>query len=99
MGLIETLPLRLCFATIRPPDIKFQPGVSTILVSLANIENIQQISFLNDGAQGDLTVSTSNADVPDSSPQWQRVAQSCHVTGSRLDQDWSGGSEIRSTES
>jgi hypothetical protein len=50
-------------------------GVSSVLVSLANIENIQQISFLNDGAQGDLTVSTSNADVPESSPQWRRVAQ------------------------
>ncbi len=29
-------------------------GVSSILVSLANIENIQTISFLNDGAQGEL---------------------------------------------
>src|SRR4051794_34827892 len=35
-------------------------GVSSVLVSLANIENIQQISFLNDGAQGEFTVSASN---------------------------------------
>jgi hypothetical protein len=50
-------------------------------VSLANIENIQQISFLNDGAQGDFTVSTSNADVPDRSPQWRRVAQNAMSQG------------------
>jgi hypothetical protein len=50
-------------------------GESSTLVSLANIENIQAISFLNDGAQGEYTVSLSNADRRDSSPPWQRVAQ------------------------
>jgi len=65
------------------PTTGFQipAGVSNVLVSLANIENIQQISFLNDGAQGDFTVSTSNADVPASSPQWRRVAQSSMSPG------------------
>lgn len=56
-------------------------GVSSILVSLANIENIQAISFLNDGAQGDYTISTSNADLPDNSPEWRRVAQSAMSQG------------------
>lgn len=48
-------------------------SASSILVSLPNIENIQSVSFLNDGAQGDLTIAISNADVPDSSPEWRRV--------------------------
>jgi hypothetical protein len=48
------------------------PGESSILISLPNIENIQSVSFLNDGAQGDLTIAISNADVPDSSPEWRR---------------------------
>ena len=56
-------------------------GGSSILVSLANIENIQAISFLNDGAQGDYTISTSNADLPDNSPEWRRVAQSAMSQG------------------
>lgn len=49
-------------------------GRSTILVSLANIENIQSISLLNDGAQGDITIATSNANVPANSPEWHSVA-------------------------
>ncbi len=56
-------------------------GGSSILVSLANIENIQAISFLNDGAQGEYTISTSNADLPDNSPEWRRVAQSAMYQG------------------
>ena len=56
-------------------------GVSSILVSLANIENIQAVSFLNDGAQGEYTVSTSNADLPDSSPEWRRIGQSAMSQG------------------
>ena len=48
-------------------------GASSILISLPNIENIQSVSFLNDGAQGDLTIAISNADVPDSSPEWHHV--------------------------
>ncbi len=56
-------------------------GVSSILVSLANIENIQAISFLNDGAQGDYTIATSNADLPDNSPEWRRLAKSALSQG------------------
>jgi hypothetical protein len=48
-------------------------GASSIVVSLPNIENIQSVSFLNDGAQGNLTISISNADVPDNSPEWHQV--------------------------
>ena len=50
-------------------------GASSILVSLSNIENIQSISFRNDGAQGDFTVAISNADVPENSPEWHRVGK------------------------
>lgn len=56
-------------------------GASSILVSLANIENIQAVSFLNDGAQGDYTIATSNADLPDNSPEWRRVGQSAMSQG------------------
>jgi hypothetical protein len=56
-------------------------GVSSILVSLANIENIQAISFLNDGAQGEYTIATSNADLPDNSPEWRHVGQNAMPQG------------------
>ena len=49
-------------------------GRSTILVSLANIENVQSISLLNDGAEGAITIATSNANVPANSPEWHNVA-------------------------
>ncbi|HEY3662846.1 MAG TPA: hypothetical protein VGL24_06800 [Chthoniobacterales bacterium] len=48
-------------------------GASSILVSLSNIENIQSVSFLNEGAQGEMTIAISNADVPENSPEWRRV--------------------------
>ena len=51
-------------------------GESSILISLPNIENIQNVSFWNDGAQGALTIAISNADVPESSPEWRRVEKS-----------------------
>lgn len=49
-------------------------GKSSLLVSLASIENIQSISFLNDGARGDLSIAISNADVPANSPEWREIA-------------------------
>ena len=48
-------------------------GKSSILVSLANIENIQSISLLNDGTKGNLSIAVSNADVPASSPEWREL--------------------------
>lgn len=56
-------------------------GASSILVSLPNIENIQSVSFLNDGAQGDLTIAISNADVPENSPEWHRVEKGAMSQG------------------
>ena len=48
-------------------------GKSSILVSLASIENIESVSLLNEGAQGSLSVATSNAAVPNDSPEWHVV--------------------------
>ena len=56
-------------------------GASSILVSLPNIENVQTISFRNDGTQGNYTIAISNADVPENSPEWRRVAQSAMSQG------------------
>jgi hypothetical protein len=50
-------------------------GASSILVSLANIENISAISFVNYGAQGDLAIATSNAAVASNSPEWRRTGK------------------------
>jgi hypothetical protein len=53
--------------------VQIPAGASSLLVSLPNIENIQSVSFLNDGAKGDLAISISNADVPENSPEWYDV--------------------------
>lgn len=50
-------------------------GTTTLLISLSKIENIESMSFLNHGAKGDLTISTSNAKLETDSPQWHTVAQ------------------------
>ncbi len=57
------------------PTIGYQlpAGQSSILVSLANIENIEKVSLLNEGAKGSLTIAVSNADVPANSPEWREV--------------------------
>jgi hypothetical protein len=56
-------------------------GASSILISLPNIENIQSVSFLNDGAQGDFTIAISNANVPDRSPEWHRIEKGAMSQG------------------
>jgi hypothetical protein len=56
-------------------------GASSILISLPNIENIQSVSFLNDGALGDLTIAISNANVPDRSPEWHRIEKGAMSQG------------------
>ena len=73
-------------------------GASSILVSLSNIENIQSISFLNEGAQGDYTIAMSNADAPDNSPEWQRVVRNTMSSGRCFGKDRLGRSEIRQVE-
>ncbi len=60
---------------------RLSAGASSILVSLPNIENIQSVSFLNDGAQGEMTIAISNADVPENSPEWHRINSSVLVQG------------------
>jgi hypothetical protein len=56
-------------------------GASSILVSLPNIENVETISFRNDGTKGDYTIAISNADVADNSPEWRRVVQGAMSQG------------------
>jgi hypothetical protein len=50
-------------------------GRTTLLVSLSAIENVDNISFLNDGARGDVTVASASAKLPPESPQWHKVSQ------------------------
>lgn len=50
-------------------------GKSTLLVALSKIENVDSISFLNNGARGDLTIATANAKLSADSPQWRTVSQ------------------------
>ena len=49
-------------------------GTTTLLVSLAKVENIDSISFINRGAKGEVTIATSNAKLPADSPEWKEVA-------------------------
>lgn len=50
-------------------------GVTTLLVSLPKIENIETISFLNTAAKGDVTIATASAKLPTDSPQWHVVSK------------------------
>jgi hypothetical protein len=50
-------------------------GSKTLLISLSKIENIDTISFLNQGVKGDVTIATSSAKLPIGSPQWHTIAQ------------------------
>ena len=50
-------------------------GTTTLLVALSQIENVGSISFLNEGAKGSVTVATSNAKLPEDSPQWHQALQ------------------------
>ena len=50
-------------------------GTTTLLVSLAKVENIDSISFVNRDAKGEVTMATSNAKLPADSPQWQEIAR------------------------
>ena len=50
-------------------------GRTTLLVSLSAIENVDNISFLNDGVRGDVTVASASAKLPLESPQWHKVSQ------------------------
>ncbi len=50
-------------------------GSTTLLISLSKIENIDRISFLNSGAEGQVTVATSSTRLPADSARWHKVMQ------------------------
>jgi hypothetical protein len=50
-------------------------GRTTLLVSLSAIENVDNVSFMNDGARGDVTVASASAKLPVESPQWHKISQ------------------------
>jgi hypothetical protein len=49
-------------------------GSRTLLITLSKIENIDSISFLNHGVKGNVTIATSSANLPASSPEWNVVS-------------------------
>jgi len=49
-------------------------GTKTLVVSLSKIENIDNVSFLNHGVKGRVTIATSNAKVSDEN-SWRVVAE------------------------
>jgi hypothetical protein len=50
-------------------------GKTTLLISLSEIENVESISFLNNGAEGKVTVAVSSAKLPAGSVRWHQLAQ------------------------
>ena len=56
-------------------------GESSIFISLSNIENVETLSFLNEGAQGDFSIAISNVDVPENSPEWRVVGNGAMSNG------------------
>jgi hypothetical protein len=50
-------------------------GATTVMVSLPNIENVESLAFLNNGARGTVAIATSNAQLPADSPQWHNAGQ------------------------
>jgi hypothetical protein len=50
-------------------------GKTTLLISLSAIENIDNVSFMNDGARGEVTVASANAKLSAESPQWRKISQ------------------------
>ena len=50
-------------------------GRTEVVLSLSKIENIDIVSFLNNGAAGTVTIATSNSKLFVSSPQWHQIAK------------------------
>jgi hypothetical protein len=50
-------------------------GTTRLLISLAKIENIESIAFLNSEAKGTVTIAISSAKLSPESPQWHDVGQ------------------------
>src|SRR5438094_2387720 len=52
-----------------------RPGTTRLLISLAKIENIDSVAFLNNEAKGAVTIATSSAKLSPESPQWHEAGQ------------------------
>src|SRR6266581_5900573 len=50
-------------------------GTTRLLISLAKIENIDSVAFLNSEAKGTVTIATSSAKLSPESPQWHDARQ------------------------
>ena len=50
-------------------------GRSELVLSLSKIENIDVVAFVNNGATGTVTISTSNSKLAVASSQWHQVAK------------------------
>jgi hypothetical protein len=50
-------------------------GRTELVLSLAKIENIDIVSFINNGAAGTVTISTSNSKLAVASSQWHKIAK------------------------
>src|SRR6059058_2612468 len=50
-------------------------GTTRLLISLAQIENINSIAFLNSEAKGTITIAMSSAKLSPESPQWHEARQ------------------------
>lgn len=50
-------------------------GSKTLLITLSKIENINHISFLNEGVKGEVAIAISNSKMPIDSANWQVVSQ------------------------
>ena len=50
-------------------------GTTRLLISLAKIENIDSVAFLNSEAKGTVTIATSSAKLSSGSPQWHETSQ------------------------
>lgn len=51
-----------------------QSGKTSLLVSLPKIENVDSVSFLNEGAKGSVTIATASAKLSADSPQWRNLS-------------------------
>ena len=50
-------------------------GKTELILSLSKIENIDIVSFINNGATGTVTISTSNSKLAVASSQWHQIAK------------------------
>ena len=47
-----------------------EKGVTTLLISLPQIENVDTVSFSNEGSDGSVAIATASANLSPGSPQW-----------------------------